>query len=107
MKYTQKVTLKTQFFGHLHLKLKDTCARSKHKPKNEHKDRGALGQWGDVLCAFPSLHILGKVHEECQSTAIHYISTSSQTAEGEVLPLSISFTIANLCFHLLPCIVYS
>lgn len=32
-KYMQKVTLKTQFFGHLHLKLKDTCARCKHKPK--------------------------------------------------------------------------
>lgn len=25
--------------------------------QNEHKDHGALGQWGDV-------HILGKVHKE-------------------------------------------
>lgn len=39
--------------------------------QNEHKDHGALGQWGDVP-------ILGKVHKEYESTATHYISTSSQ-----------------------------
>lgn len=45
VKYMQKITLKTQFFGHLHLKLQDTCARSKHKPKMSSKDSSALGQW--------------------------------------------------------------
>lgn len=41
---SQTIKLKTQFFRHLHLKLKSTCTASKCKPKMNNRVSSALGQ---------------------------------------------------------------
>lgn len=102
VKYMQKVTLKTQFFGHLHLKLKDTCARSKHKHKMNIKIVVPQDS-GEMCSVLFHLYISSvKYMKSASPQLLAIISTSSQTAEEELLPLHF-IHIANLCFHLLPC----
>lgn len=52
VKYDQQSKIKDSVFGHLHLILKGTCARSKHKPKRTAVKRTKKSLQICCLCFF-------------------------------------------------------